>query len=282
MKVKQTLLKKPLLSILMATHNDSGYINQSIESVRAQTFTDWEFIIVNDASTDNTEKLISQYLSNDNRFRYIKNSKNLGVTKSLNKGLAVAKGKFIAKLDGDDYWSDRSKLEQQVNFMMKNPDYGIVGCFAFAVDQTGKKLYEIQYPHEDTAIRKIILMHNCFLHSSVVLRKSLLNKIGTYTNRYKFAIDYDLFLRIGKISKFCNIPKFMLHYRINPNGVTQTKYWDQVGQTIGIIADHKESYPNYLAGYVLWNVRKFYPLWFRGAFVRKIKKISLLYRLVFT
>lgn len=270
----------PRVSIVMATYNDSRYLADAIESVLKQSYTDWEFIIINDASHDNTDEIIRQYQRLDSRITYIQNAKNLGLAENLNSGVEIARGEYVARLDGDDYWSDATKLKQQIAFLDKNKDHGMVGSFAHAIDINGNKLYDVRYPSHDSEIRKIILKHNCFLHSTVVMRRSTVLKVGKYNNKYRYAEDYDLFLKLGEVSKFHLLPKFFAKYRINPKGTTQSKYWKQMEEVVYILYNYRHSYPNYFYGYMLWNMRKFYPVWFRGAIARDIKKkVPLLYYL---
>lgn len=265
-------MNKPLVSIVMSTYNDALYLKESIDSVRKQTFQSWEFIIINDASSDNTDEILKLYQKKDRRIIYIKNANNVGLTKNLNKGIDLAKGEFIARLDGDDYWTDKTKLQQQVNFMLHNPGCGIIGCFAYAVNISGKKLYEIEYPCEDKDIRKIMLRHGPFVHSSILIRKQTVISAGKYNDKHTYTEDYDLFLNLGTISTFHNIPKFMVHYRINPLGISRTKYLSQHKEVIKVIIKYRNAYPGFFIGFLLWNLRKIYPVWFRGALSRQIKK----------
>jgi glycosyltransferase involved in cell wall biosynthesis len=263
---------KPLVSIVMSTYNDARFLRKSVDSVLSQTFRNWEFIIINDKSTDYTDKILKEYQKKDKRIIYIKNKKNLGLTKNLNKGIDLASGDFIARLDGDDYWTDITKLQQQVDFLLDNPAYGIIGCFAHAIDMSDKKLFEIEYPFEDNKIRRIMLRHGPFVHSSVLIRKEILVKIGKYNDSHTYSEDYDLYLNIGRVSKFRNIPKFMVNYRINPLGISRTKYLTQHNEVIKIILKYRKFYPGFWLGFLLWNLRKIYPVWFRGALSRQIKK----------
>ena len=270
----------PAISIIMPTFNNATYLKSCIDSVVRQTFRDWEFLIIDDKSPDKTEEIVRGYSAKDSRIIYIKNKINLGLTENLNYYLDQARGKYIARIDGDDVWTDPGKLENQVKFLENNPDCGVVGCFAYAVDVAGKKLFEIKYPYTDKEMREIMLKHCCLLHSAVLMRKSVVQAVGKYDQQYPYAQDYDLYLKIGKISQFRNIPKFMVNYRINPLGTTQTKYWAQTQAMIDIVKKHKKDYPNFLSGYLLWNIRKYYPVWLRGSLTRLIKKkIPLLLKL---
>lgn len=273
-------MKNPKVSIILPSYNSASYMRETINSVLAQSFTDWEFIIIDDASSDTSAKIIQDYCKNDKRIKFYVNKKNLGLSKTLNKGIDLAKGEFIAEIDDDDIWMDKTKLQKQYEFLLNNSDYGIVGCFAHAVDTNGKKLFKIKYPAEDVNIRKIVLRHTCIVHSSILIRKQTLIDIGKYSPLYPYAQDYELFLRIGTVSKLHNIPEFMVHYRINPKGLSRTKYREQHNQLIKIVKKYRKFYPGFFTGYMFWTIRKFYPVWFRGALSRQIKKkIPMLYKL---
>lgn len=265
-------MNKPLVSIVMSTYNDSRFLKETLNGVLKQTFKDWEFIVINDVSSDNTDEILRMYQKKDKRIIYIKNHKNAGLTKNLNKGIDLSRGDFIARVDGDDYWTDKTKLQVQVDFMLHNPKCGIVGCFAYAIDARGKRLFEIVYPTDDKDIRKIMLRHGPFVHSSVLIRKRILIKIGKYNNKHTYSEDYDLYLNLGTTSEFHNIPKFMVNYRINPFGISVTKYSAQHNEVIKIIKKYRKKYTGFLLGYFLWNIRKFYPIWFRGIVSWQIKR----------
>lgn len=271
------IMHKPTVSIVMSTYNDALFLEKAIRSVIKQTFKNWEFIIINDASVDNTDSILRKFRQKDKRIIYIKNDKNFGLTRNLNRGIDIAKGEFIGRIDGDDYWTDKTKLRRQVDFMQQNPGYGMVGCFAHAIDSSDRKLFEIVYPSKDEDIRKIMLRHGPFVHSSVLIRKSILFRIGKYNNTHTHSEDYDLYLNLGTVSSFFNIPKFMVNYRVNPLGISQTKYMLQSKEVIKIMKKYRKQYPGFLFGYFLWNLRRIYPVWFRGSVSRQLKKsISLL------
>lgn len=251
--------RAPKVSIVMSTHNDAAYIKYAIESVLQQTFSDWEFIIMNDKSTDNTEEIIKRYCNMDKRLKYFKNVTNIGQTKSLNKGIKLAKGKFIARIDSDDIWTYEKKLKEQVSFLENHQEYGLVGSFWNIINEKNQNLSKITYPYSDENLRKYILIENCFVHSSVLIRKSILNLVGDYNFKCDWAQDYDLWLRIGKVSKLYNIPKFMVDYRINPKGMTQSNYKKQLQDTYTVVKQYKQDYPNFLKGYLLWHLRAYVP-----------------------
>jgi len=167
----------PAISVLMSAYNAEKYISESIESILNQTFNDFEFIIINDGSTDNTEKIIKSY--NDKRIKYI-SQENIGVSKSLNRGLKIATGKYIAKLDADDV-SYPERLEEQFKFMENNPTYVVCGCYADVIDESGNYIYVYNnIPSYDEDIRKTMNYKNCFIHSSTFYRREIALSIGGY------------------------------------------------------------------------------------------------------
>ena len=129
-------IKTPKITVLMPVYNGEKYLKESIESILKQTFRDFEFLIINDTSTDESEKIIRSF--KDSRIKLIKNEKNIGLTKSLNKGLDLAKGEYMARMDADDI-SLPKRLEIQVAFMDKNPKIGVIGAWAKVIGESNKK-----------------------------------------------------------------------------------------------------------------------------------------------
>jgi glycosyltransferase involved in cell wall biosynthesis len=261
----------PTVSILMCTYGDERYISKAIKSVLKQTYKNWEFIIVNDKSNDKSEKIIFSLLKSDHRLIYIKNKKNIGTTQSLNKAAKKAKGAYIARIDSDDVWIDKTKLKRQVEYLRLHQKYALVGSWAEAIDEDGKSLYELKYPSKDNEIRKVMLKQNCFVHSSVLIRKDDLKSVGYYNSVNETAQDYELWLELGKRRKLSNIPKILVQYRINSQGTSETKRIIQIDETIHAIVKNKHYYPGFLASWFLWNIRKLYPSWFRGKFSVKLQ-----------
>jgi len=208
----------PAISVLMSAYNAEKYISESIESILNQTFNDFEFIIINDGSTDNTEKIIKSY--NDKRIKYI-SQENIGVSKSLNRGLKIATGKYIAKLDADDV-SYPERLEEQFKFMENNPTYVVCGCYADVIDESGNYIYVYNnIPSYDEDIRKTMNYKNCFIHSSTFYRREIALSIGGYYEPIRqYFEDYMFFYQILKEGKGYNIKKPLIKYRIAPDSIT--------------------------------------------------------------
>jgi glycosyltransferase involved in cell wall biosynthesis len=147
---------QPLISIIMSTYNWEKYIEKSIDSVLNQIYTNFEFIIIDDYSTDDTYKIIKQYLNKDERIVYVKNLSNLGLTKSLNKWLELANGKYIARIDDDDLW-EKEKLEKQMKFLNDNKEYWIVWTNFKYIDETWKTIWNRSRYKDDLSIKRNIL-----------------------------------------------------------------------------------------------------------------------------
>lgn len=211
----------------MAVHNGEDHLRESIESILNQTFSDFEFIIIDDCSSDNTFRILREYAEKDSRLKIIKNEKNLGLTKSLNKGIRYSSGEYIARMDAGDT-SERDRLEKQVKFLDGNNDYGLVGTWSNVIDQDSKKIGEMKYETGSDALKKYLIKHNPIIHSSIMVRKSVLGKIGLYDEKWKYAQDYELYFRIAKDAKIANLPEFLVSNRMSPNSITSRKNKEQV------------------------------------------------------
>lgn len=264
--------KQVLVTVIMCTHNDEKYIAMAIDSVLMQTYSNFEFIIINDASTDRTPNIILDYCKKDSRIIYKSNKQNFGLTVNLNLALSISQGKYIARIDADDYWTSELKLSAQVNFLEKNFDYSLIGTRAIVVNKNNKELYKLNYPTEDREIRKNMLLQNSFIHSSVLIRNKTLHRVGLYNVTNETSQDYELWLELGRRRKMANIADYWVAYRLNPAGTSLTKTVKQVNETITIIKKYRLDYPNYTKAIILWSLRKWYPSWLRGELSVKLKK----------
>ncbi|MGC8803914.1 MAG: glycosyltransferase, partial [Bacteroidales bacterium] len=205
------------VTVLMSVYNASPYLRESIESILSQTYPHFEFLIINDASTDNSSQIIKSYT--DNRICLIENIHNLGLNESLNKGLRQARGQYIARMDADDIALPQ-RLERQVNFLENNPDYGLVGSYMQLL--SSKQLVKV--PTSDEAIRTVMLFHNPFVHPSVMIRKAVLDRYHLwYDETLLAAEDEDLWFRIAQHCKVANLPEVLLLYRIHSQQVSIAK-----------------------------------------------------------
>jgi glycosyltransferase involved in cell wall biosynthesis len=195
----------PLVSVVMAVYNEENNIREAIESILSQTFTDFEFIIIDDGSNDKTPEIIKSY-KNDNRVQVITNPEQLNLAASLNIGIKIAKGKYIARMDGDDI-SLPNRFSSQVAFMEENKDIGVCGTF---YENFGYSTTLPTLPTDDFHI-KIKFFHDCLVvHSSIFIRKSLLFEKNIFYNPvFRKNQDFDIFSRLISETKFSNIPKVL-------------------------------------------------------------------------
>jgi len=233
-----------LVSVIILSYNKAQYLKEAIGSVLFQGFHDFEIIVINDASEDNTENIVKDLMEKDSRIRYFKNETNLGIVKSRNLALSFCEGEYVAVLDSDDIWIDKDKLKKQVEFMENNPDYVLSGGMAKVIDENGKETGKIIYQKEDKEIRKKILLSNQFVHSAVIYRKSIAEMVGGY-GEYGVGEDYDLFLKMGLKGKFANLPEVLVSYRRYPSGVTWKNRVFSAKEHLKIIKKYKGKYPNF-------------------------------------
>lgn len=240
------------VSIILPTYNGSQYITESISSVLAQTYKNFELIIIDDASNDWVKNVIQNFQKLDPRIIYKKNNKNLGISKSLNFWIQSAKGELIARVDDDDMWCDNKKLEKQVEYMQKNPQCGLCGTAIILIDENWLETWRVQNRSSDTEIRQHISQSNQFAHSSIVMRKDILSKIGMYSNDNicLYTEDYDLWLRIGKVANFHNLTDYCLKYRVRSGSITGLQSHKPLYNAFRVFLKHRNDYPHKFKWYI--------------------------------
>jgi glycosyltransferase involved in cell wall biosynthesis len=206
----------------MPAYNAGKYIEEAIASVLQQSFTDFELIIIDDGSEDNTEAITRHF--DDSRIVYVYQP-NQGVAVALNKGLQIAKGKYIARIDADDIaMSDR--IEQQFFFLENNPGYVIVGSDAAYTLEDGEHLFDFScLAHEHEAILNKLYFYCPFIHSSVMYLKEPVIQAGSYTELAHSFEDYFLWVHLAKAGKMHNLSEKLMKIRFNPSSVTIDEKW---------------------------------------------------------
>lgn len=203
-------MKNPKVTVLMSVYNGEKYLQEAIDSILGQTFKDFEFLIINDGSTDKTGEILESY--NDPRIKIIDNKKNIGLTKSLNIGLRKAKGEYIARQDADDI-SMPERLKEEVVFLEMHQDYAVVGTFAKIINENSEILYFLERPVEDLKIREVFKKDNCIIHGSSMIRRVCLSDTGFYNELMIRSQDYELWLRLSKKYRLANIGKYLYMWR---------------------------------------------------------------------
>lgn len=202
----------PSLSIIMPVFNAEAHLQEALDSILAQTYEDFELIVVDDGSTDGSVDILN--LCSDKRIRLIHNDGNRGIVYSRNRGLREASGQFIAPFDADDV-ARLDKFEKQIGFLENNPSFTMLGSWARLIDGQGNRLRErwkLSAPPE--RIPAILLFRNYFVHSSVVLRRSAL-PYPAYAEGFDTVEDYLLWARVCRNFKVWNFPDYLISYRIH-------------------------------------------------------------------
>jgi glycosyltransferase involved in cell wall biosynthesis len=216
----------PQVSVVLAVYNGEKYLRLAVESILAQTFTDYEFIIIDDGSTDDTLGILRHYQTQHSQLRIISRD-NKGLTATLNEGLAMARGEFLARMDADDI-ALPVRLEKQVEYLRGHPETVLVGSRVLLIDPEGMAIREqcVEATHEEIDAGHL---NNGWpvVHPSVMMRTAAVREVGGYREPYNMLEDLDLFLRLAEVGKLENIPEVLLKYRQHFGSVTHEKAIEQ-------------------------------------------------------
>lgn len=208
-------MKTPRISVVMPAYNSEKYIGEAIESILNQTFTDFEFIIINDGSMDDTAKIVLQYANKDKRIKFINNKDNRGIVSVLNQGLDLAKGEYIARMDSDDI-SLPTRFERQIQYMESHPECGVLGTWFKCFGKSDKIIRN----HECVKICNIVKVQHVG-HPTVMLKRAVVDKYKFhYDEKYKYAEDFELWSRMVFVTEIHNLPEILLKYRWHGTNVS--------------------------------------------------------------
>lgn len=235
----------PRISIIIPTYNRARFVAQAIESVQTQTFADWEMIVVDDASEDDTPGIVAKQVAQDQRIKYFRNEVNLGISRTRNRGLELAQGEYIAVLDSDDIWCDMEKLQKQSDFLEQHPDYSLIGGAVILVDEQGSEIGRRQPPIADQDIRSGLLLKNTLVHSSIMYRREAVKGLGGYDVKLSSGEDYDLWLRLGREHKLANLPDYVVKYRVHSGNISISERLKTLRINLELVKKNKDYYPGY-------------------------------------
>lgn len=237
----------PTVSVILPTYNSAHSIGATIESVLAQSFKDFELLILDDGSTDDTAAAVAPYLLADNRVKLLRQEHNKGLQKTLNHGLRAATGEMIARIDADDVWCEREKLASQVSYLQKHDDCVLVGTGVIVVDANDVEQYRYLNPERDCGIRARFLAKNCFAHPSVLFLRQLATHTVFYSEQadHRHIEDYELWLRLGQYGTLANLPLYALRYCVGNSQISSRHRVEQVQKTIALIKQYRNAYPHF-------------------------------------
>lgn len=204
-------MRNPLISVILPVYNGEEHLTECIESVLSQTFNDFEFIIVDDASTDNTPQILKEFAMKDARIKVFTHAINKRQTIAANTACNKAKGNYLARMDADDI-AMPTRFEQQIHFLENNPDIGVLGTWTNIIDNNGEIIKDWMTRIESGYLSWILIFGNSFAHSSVMFRRDIAKKVGYYQSPE--AEDFDLWSRMNTISKIGCVPEILQQRRV--------------------------------------------------------------------
>lgn len=214
-------MKTPDISVIMSVYNGETYLEEAIESVRAQSFQNWELVVINDCSTDATAEMLAAFAAKDERIKVHTNEVNLKLPKSLNKAISLSAGKYIARMDADDICLP-DRLEKQYRFMEENPDVSLSSCRFMTVKNGVYASGGASGRSDDAALRALLLIRNPILHPGVIAKAEVMKK-HQYDTTLTCTEDLELWTRMAMAGeKLAVLPECLLIYRLHEKQITST------------------------------------------------------------
>ncbi|MEX1027956.1 MAG: glycosyltransferase [Candidatus Paceibacterota bacterium] len=230
----------PLISVVMPVYNRKKYLSLAVESILQQSFDDFEFIIIDDGSTDGASDVLRHYATQDSRVRLVE-QENSGYAIALNRGIQRAKGQFLARMDSDDI-SLPDRFALQLEFLRSNPHIVVVGGQALRIDEDGDPLSPMVQLTDSSEIEQKLIgaiesNRGGLVHPSVMMRKDAVDTVGGYRPGFEPAEDRDLWLRLAEVGQLANLPHTVLHYRTHSESVSQERSAQQHANATRAIHD---------------------------------------------
>jgi len=212
---------KPKISVVMAAYNEEEQLEPTIESILNQSLKDFEFVIVNDGSTDGTPEILEKYTRKDKRVTIIENEKNLGLTRSLNRGIKSSTGEYIARIDAGDV-SAPERLERQADFLDRHKSVHIVGCYHHWIDEKGEVINSYEFPTSPEKIKSHIFGFGAIAaHPCLMIRRELFDRTGLYDETLSTSMEYELYMRtIANRLEISNVPEFRVSVLRREKGIS--------------------------------------------------------------
>jgi glycosyltransferase involved in cell wall biosynthesis len=207
------IVEMPKISVVMSVYNEERYLGEAIDSILNQTFKDFEFIIVNDGSSDKTKSILQAY--DDSKIIILDNLKRIGRAAARNKAIKISKGEYIAIMDADDI-SLPERFKKESEYLNNHENVALVGSSCYVIDEDGRTLRLNDVLRTNEEIQRRLPRRNCFCHGTVMVRKKCLVDVGCYREEFEGAEDYDLYLRLGELFELRNLGDPLYKWRQNP------------------------------------------------------------------
>jgi glycosyltransferase involved in cell wall biosynthesis len=212
----------PAISILLSALNAQSTLAQALDSVAAQTYPDWECLMTDDGSADQTRAVMERYQARDARFRMIIHDKPQGLTTSLIESAREARGQFLARQDADD-WSEPNRLMRQMEAFRQSPGVVAIGSRFAVHDTDGRYLDVVESVSNSFLARRMLRRRNPFAHGSLLFSRSAYERVGGYRSRFRYAQDYDLLLRLSEVGDITALDKTLYHHRLSMEGIGRSR-----------------------------------------------------------
>jgi glycosyltransferase involved in cell wall biosynthesis len=206
----------------MSVRNEERFLRQCVDSILAQTYQRFEFIVVDDGSIDRSGEILNAYAACDSRVRVLK-ARSSGISAAINQGAECMSGRLIARMDGDDI-AEPARLEGQVDYLFKHPEILAVGSAVNEVDETGRLGRLRQFPTDPAAVAMALPRSNVMAQSSVMIRREAYEQVGGYRPAFELGEDYDLWLRLAEHGPLANLPEALIRYRVHSRQITNLRY----------------------------------------------------------
>jgi|GEM_PF-922865 len=216
----------PKVSVLLAVRNGGMWLPNALDSILRQSLRDFEFLVIDDGSSDGSAECVSGYCQRDSRVRLIRQEKTIGLSAALNLGLSQVTGEIVARMDADDE-ALPDRLAAQLAYLDAHPHVALVGSYVCQMGRRRELDHPVFLPAHPEDVARVLPKRNCFYHSAVTFRRSAVLEIGGYRTEYSSAQDYDLWLRLATRHRLANIPRPLLRYRTNVTGVSFGRRWEQ-------------------------------------------------------
>ena len=227
----------PTISVITPVYNNAAYLPEALDSVLNQSFGDFEYILINDGSTDDSLAVLEEYAKKDPRVR-VSSRENRGYISALNEGLALARAEFIARMDADDVCM-LDRFEKQIKFLRDHPECVVVGGRVLLIDSEGAPLREMctETKHEEIDAAHLSGRGGTIVHPAMMARSSAIQSIGGYSGAYPWAEDLDFFLRLAEVGRVANLQDIILRYRQHLSSIGYSKSELQQKSTVAVVRD---------------------------------------------
>ncbi len=226
-----------MVSVLMPVHNGARFLEVSVNSILAQTFSDFELIIVDDASTDKTPIILSNLATTDSRIKLLRNTSRQGISIALNRAFRLASAPLIARMDADD-WAHETRFALQIEAFQRSSGLVVCGSNAIHVDEQMRPLFHTVLPLSDWNIRCAMLFENPFVHSAVMMQADAFRCIGGYNEGFSTTQDYELWVRLITYGKVRNLEGSLIKFRRHSASVSAVQGDEQSARTAEVQRDY--------------------------------------------